>query len=139
SGDRCGAACGRRLSGGHRGGPPPRDSPADARGGAGGGGERGGGGGSRLKTLLVGARQIVTCRGPARARRGGELADLEVLQDAAVLIDGERIAWVGPRSDARDLHSAFRIPPSAIDVVEGAGVLFPGFVDCHTHAVFGAP
>src|SRR5881628_2787503 len=67
------------------------------------------------------------------------MADLEVLQDAAVLIDGERIAWVGPRSEARDLHSAFRIPQSAIDVVEVTGVLFPGFVDCHTHAVFGAP
>src|SRR5437016_9010174 len=60
------------------------------------------------------------------------MADLEVLQDAAVLIDGERIAWVGPRSEARDLHSA-------IDVVEVTGVLFPGFVDCHTHAAFGAP
>ena len=82
---------------------------------------------------------MVTCRGPARARRGRELADLEVLQDAAVLIDGERIAWVGPRSEARDLHSAFGIPQSAIDVVEVTGVLFPGFVDCHTHAVFGAP
>src|SRR5204862_1625024 len=55
------------------------------------------------------------------------------------LIEGERIAWVGPQSEARDLHSAFRIPQSAIDVVEVTGVLFPGFVDCHTHAVFGAP
>src|SRR2546422_8259476 len=61
------------------------------------------------------------------------------LHDAAVLIEGERIAWVGRRSEARDLHSAFRIPQSAIDVVEVTGVLFPGFVDCHTHAVFGAP
>src|SRR3989449_11178928 len=61
------------------------------------------------------------------------------LHDAAVLIEGERIAWVGRRSEARDLHSAFRIPQSAIDVVEVTGVLFPGFVDCHTHAVFGGP
>src|SRR5256885_16427051 len=81
---------------------------------------------------MLGARQMDTCRGQARARRGRELADVEVLHDAAVLIEGERIAWVGPRSEARDLHSA-------IDVVEVTGVLFPGFVDCHTHAVFGAP
>src|SRR2546422_6746311 len=47
------------------------------------------------------------------------------LHDAAVLIEGERIAWVGRRSEARDLHSAFRIPQSAIDVVEVTGVLFP--------------
>jgi imidazolonepropionase len=62
-----------------------------------------------------------------------------VLDDAAVLLDGDRIAWVGPRAEAGDLHSAFRIPQSAIDVVEVEGVLYPGFVDCHTHAVFGAP
>jgi len=61
------------------------------------------------------------------------------LSDAAVLIDGERIAWVGPRREARDLHSAIGNPQSAIVEVEVAGVLFPGFVDCHTHAVFGAP
>jgi len=67
------------------------------------------------------------------------MAELEVLSDAAVLIDGERIAWVGPRREARDLHSAIGNPQSAIVEVEVAGVLFPGFVDCHTHAVFGAP
>lgn len=81
----------------------------------------------------------MTCRGPARARRGAELSELEVLPDAAVLIEGERIVWVGPRREARAIHSALRIPKSAIDEVEVPGVLFPGFVDCHTHAVFGAP
>src|SRR5438874_2453921 len=124
--DRHRAARRRGLRGRHRGGPPAHHSSSDARGG-------------RLRTLLVGARQVVTCRGPARARRGREMAELEVLSDAAVLIDGERIAWVGPRREARDLHSAFRIPQSAIVVVEVRGVVYPGFVDCHTHAVFGAP
>jgi imidazolonepropionase len=79
--------------------------------------------------LLVGARQVVTCRGPARARRGREMAEVEVLGDAAVLIDGDRIAWVGPRAAA----------PGGGQVVEISGVLFPGFIDCHTHGVFGAP
>ena len=59
------------------------------------------------------------------------MADLEVLEDAAVLIAGNRIAWVGPRADAeRD---------ASVRVVEVQGVVFPGFIDCHTHAVFGAP
>lgn len=57
------------------------------------------------------------------------MADVEVLADAAVLIDGERIAWVGPRAEA----------PTGARRVEVSGVLFPGFIDCHTHAVFGAP
>lgn len=52
-----------------------------------------------------------------------------MLQDAAVLLDGDRIGWVGPRRDA----------PKADAVTEVSGVVFPGFVDCHTHAVFGAP
>ena len=62
-----------------------------------------------------------------------------MLTDAAVLVHESRIAWVGPRRDARTIHSALRIPQSAIVEVEVRGVLFPGFVDCHTHAVFGAP
>ncbi|HET8714109.1 MAG TPA: imidazolonepropionase [Gemmatimonadales bacterium] len=57
------------------------------------------------------------------------MATLEILRDAAVLIDGERIAWVGPRRDA----------PPADHVTEVSGVIFPGFIDAHTHAVFGAP
>jgi imidazolonepropionase len=57
------------------------------------------------------------------------MAEIEVLRDAAVLIDGNRIAWVGPRPEA----------PKGGQIVEVTGVLFPGFIDCHTHAVFGAP
>ena len=80
---------------------------------------------------MVGARQVVTCRGPAGARRGPAFAELEVLSgDPAVLIDGDRIAWVGSRKEA---------PRASGTPVEVRGVLFPGFVDCHTHGVFGAP
>jgi imidazolonepropionase len=58
---------------------------------------------------------------------------LEVLPEAAVLIaDDGRIGAVGA---LRDLRQAS--PDAAIQEVEG--VLFPGFVDAHTHAVFGAP
>jgi imidazolonepropionase len=56
------------------------------------------------------------------------MAEVEVLRDAAVLIDGARIAWLGPRADA----------PRADTVIEVSGVVLPGFVDCHTHGVFGA-
>ena len=52
-----------------------------------------------------------------------------MLRDAAVLIEGDRIAAVGRYADLR----------RGGEVVEVTGVLFPGFVDCHTHAVFGAP
>jgi imidazolonepropionase len=74
----------------------------------------------------------VTCRGPARARRGGELAELEVLSNAAVALSGGRITDVGPWAVLRERY------PGAT-VTEVTGTLFPGFVDCHTHGIFGAP
>ena len=83
--------------------------------------------------LFVNARQVLTCRGPARARRGPELAELEVLENAAVATSGERIAAVGLR---RDLEKQFA---SATVVDCRGGVLTPALVDSHTHAVFGAP
>jgi imidazolonepropionase len=60
------------------------------------------------------------------------MAEVEVLRDAAVLIDGDRIAWVGPRREVGAQHAA------PLREVEVNGVLFPGFIDCHTHGVFGA-
>jgi imidazolonepropionase len=57
---------------------------------------------------------------------------VEVLHDAAVLLDGDRIGAVGPYAALRDGHGG------AV-VEEVRGVLFPGLIDCHTHAVFGAP
>ncbi len=64
------------------------------------------------------------------------MAELEVLTDAAVLIDGDRIAAVGRYEDVRRETGNVK---RGVEVVEVQGVLFPGFIDCHTHAVFGAP
>jgi imidazolonepropionase len=63
------------------------------------------------------------------------MADVEVLRDAALLIDGDRIAWVGPRAEAPKAGAQHAAP---VQVVEVQGVLLPGFIDCHTHGVFGA-
>ncbi|HYT03735.1 MAG TPA: imidazolonepropionase [Gemmatimonadales bacterium] len=60
------------------------------------------------------------------------MAEVEVLRDAAVLVEGARIAAVGKYRELRDAHAG------AV-VEEVRGVLYPGFVDCHTHAVFGVP
>ncbi|MCK2037927.1 imidazolonepropionase [Microbacterium sp. SSW1-49] len=50
------------------------------------------------------------------------------LTDAAVLIDDGRIAWVGAAADA----------PVADETVDAAGAaVIPGFVDSHSHLVFG--
>src|SRR5215210_8876087 len=87
-----------------------------------------------LKPLVfVNAAQVVTCAGPARARRGAEMRDAGILRNAAVAVSDGRIAAIGA---ARDLHDAYE---NAEIVDCRGGVLTPGLVDSHTHAVFGKP
>src|SRR5439155_10628297 len=61
-----------------------------------------------------------------------EVSRLEVIDGGAVLLaDDGTIGAVGPYRELR--RHGGRAP-----IEEVAGVLFPGFVDAHTHAVFGA-
>ena len=53
-----------------------------------------------------------------------------------MLLEGDRIVAVAPYKDLRRGRGNVE---RGVEVVEVTGVLFPGFVDCHTHAVFGAP
>ena len=83
--------------------------------------------------VFVNSSQLVTCAGPARARRGAEMREAGILTNAAVAVSNGRIAMIGA---ARDLSNAF---PEAEIVDCRGGVLMPGLVDSHTHAVFGKP
>jgi imidazolonepropionase len=58
------------------------------------------------------------------------MAALEVVRDGAVLVRDGLVSMVGPYPDVKSAARGAR-------VVEIEGVLFPGFVDAHTHAVFG--
>ena len=52
---------------------------------------------------------------------------LGLLEDAAVVVEGHRVAWVGRRAEA----------PAADASVDAAGAaVVPGFVDSHSHLVF---
>ncbi len=56
-----------------------------------------------------------------------------LVEDGALLVDGESIAWVGPRS---------QFPASMDDGIEarhdvGGALITPGLIDCHTHLVYG--
>jgi imidazolonepropionase len=83
------------------------------------------------RLLFVNARQVATCAGPARARRGGEMSDAVVRSGVAVLTQGAEIVAVGDESSLR------RSAADAAPVDCAGGVLTPGFVDSHTHAIFG--
>ncbi|MHB1095310.1 MAG: imidazolonepropionase [Gemmatimonadaceae bacterium] len=86
-----------------------------------------------MPLLFDNASQVVTCAGPARARRGAEMQGMEVRTGAAVVTEGERIVAVGPRDALRAAH------PRAEIVDCGGRVLMPGLVDSHTHGIFGKP
>ena len=72
-------------------------------------------------TLISGIGELTT-----NVAAGGDPAG--TLREAAVLIDGARIAWVGSSAAA----------PAADEVVDAGGrAVIPGFVDSHSHLVFG--
>ena len=81
--------------------------------------------------LFVNAREVVTCAGPGRARRGAGMSDAVVRRDVAVHVRRDTVVAV---DSERALRAA---PPDATLVDCERGVLTPGFVDSHTHAVFG--
>jgi imidazolonepropionase len=81
--------------------------------------------------LITGASQIVTLRGPGRARTGAEMRELAIIENGALLVRGESIAAVGRAPQVEPLAS------SDAQRIDARGrVVLPGFVDAHTHPVF---
>ncbi len=71
-------------------------------------------------TLITGIGELVT--------NDPETDDLlGLLRDAAVVLDGDRIAWTGPAAAA---------PAADLSVDVGGRAVTPGFVDSHSHLVF---
>jgi imidazolonepropionase len=86
--------------------------------------------------LLV--RDLVQLATPAAnggvPRRGPELGDVEVLEDAFVLCNEGRIEAVGRMRDLGALEDRL----AGVDVLDGSGLCaVPGLVDCHTHPAWG--
>jgi imidazolonepropionase len=72
---------------------------------------------------VVFAKRVVTCD----AGRATADDPLGAIDDAAVVIDGGVVAWVGPRANAPACDQA-------LDAVDA--VVTPGLVDAHTHAAW---
>lgn len=86
------------------------------------------------RTILVRrAAQLLTLRGPAGPRRGAALRDLGLIRDGAVLIRDGRIVEAGPTRAIEKLARGAR------EIDARGRVVMPGFVDSHTHLVFGPP
>lgn len=72
-----------------------------------------------MRTLITNIGELSTC------------TDAGILRDAAILIENGRIAWVGPADHAPT------DPAGYTEVDAGGRAVIPGFVDSHSHLVFG--
>src|SRR5215213_2309336 len=85
------------------------------------------------KTLaVINCSQLVTLAGPPRPRVGPELRELGIVPDGGMFVRDGVIESVGSRDEIEALIDA------GTEVVDALGrVVLPGFVDAHTHPVFG--
>lgn len=84
------------------------------------------------ETLIVHASELLTMKGPCRARIREEMSDLGIIKDGAVLVKDGRIEAVGDTQTMSSKYSS-----RGVERIDASGrVVMPGFVDPHTHLVF---
>jgi len=85
--------------------------------------------------LLTNIGQLLTLRGGAVPRRGRDLTELSIIEDAAVLCAKGKIVAAGKRREVS--KAAAKHKAKEIDC--RGKVVLPGFVDSHTHLIFAGP
>ena len=80
--------------------------------------------------LITNASELLTCKSSnsKKPKTGKELQELEIIKNGAVAIKDGRIVFVGLSNKANF---------NAKTIIDAKNkVVMPGFVDCHTHAIF---
>ena len=83
---------------------------------------------STRQLLIHNISQLLTLQGGPQ--RGDRLGDLGIIENGALLIDGETILAVGTRDEILSQH------PDAPHLDAGGKVVMPGFIDPHTHLLW---
>src|SRR5246500_3495942 len=98
--------------------------------------------GSPFPILLVNIGQLLTMRSSSKSsgpRRRGELRELGMLEDAAILCLGGKIVSVGRTKDAMRDPWLAKNRKQVLEIDCEGQVGLPGFVDSHTHPAFVNP
>lgn len=78
-----------------------------------------------MPLLLRNIGQLATCPGDRAPQDAG------LIDRAALLVDGDRVAWAGPEASLPEL-------PDGLESMDCEGrLVIPGLIDCHTHLAFG--
>ncbi len=84
-----------------------------------------------MALVIRNAAQLVGVTQPGEGvRRGRAMGQLAVIDEGALVLRNDRIAWLG--------HSAALPPlPADAEIIDATGkIVLPGFIDSHTHLVF---
>jgi len=102
--------------------------------------------GSVTPDLVVkGISQLCTVHDPelddpegAGPRRRGGMAELGIFNNAALAVGGGRVLACGPEDEVLAMLFDGRDIPAGVEILDAGGrAVLPGFVDPHTHTVFG--
>lgn len=76
------------------------------------------------------AQLVCVSRQGERQKRGHAMRDLAVIDNGAVLVRDDTIAWAGPTADLPP------VPPGTNEIDATGKTVLPGLVDSHTHLIF---
>lgn len=85
-----------------------------------------------MPVAVLHAAQLVTMAGPKGPRIGEQMREIGIIADGGMLIEDGRVVATGPSTEIE------KALPAGAEIVDARGkVVLPGFVDAHTHPVFG--
>ncbi len=87
----------------------------------------------KKQLIIKNAKQVLTLRGFSdKPKIGKEMADLGMIENGAIVCEDGKISAVGKNEILKKTKARFT------KIIDASGkVVMPGFVDCHTHLVFG--
>jgi len=87
--------------------------------------------------IIKNASELITCSG-FTAKKGEEMSDLKIIPDGAVVVKEGVIKAVGTTQDILSELEKTESDLSGYDIIDAKNrAVLPGFVDSHTHFVFG--